>query len=475
MKPILLLILDGLGLNPNPKANAVEAAKTPNLDKLMSEYPTSSLITHGERVGLPPGQMGNSEVGHLNIGAGRVVMQDLSRINDSMQKGLIMSSQAGKDLIENGKNSSLHLVGLTSFGGVHSNASHLIAIAKAAAEQGVKNIYLHAISDGRDCPPSAALEDIAKIEKDLSALAEKFEAEIRIVDICGRYFAMDRDKRWERTEKSWNLLTAGKGQEAKGIEEALSKQYAEGKTDEFIEPAAFPNHVPISNQDSVLLFNFRADRMRQMSEVFLSGKDFEGFKNANPVQPKVLASLTEYDEDFDMPTVFPPEQIVNHLGHALETAGLRQLRLAETEKYPHVTYFLSGGVETELKGEERQMVASPRDVATYDLKPEMSVFEITDKLTSALESGETDVAIVNFANCDMVGHTGVFEAAVKAVEAVDQCLGKVLASLDKVGGQALITADHGNSEQMLDYETGEPHTFHTTYPCLLYTSDAADE
>jgi len=464
MKPILLLILDGLGLNPNPKANAVTAASTPNLDKLMKFYPNSTLITHGERVGLPSGQMGNSEVGHLNIGAGRVVMQDLSRINQAMNKGKILDSPAGKNLIENAKSSSLHLIGLTSFGGVHSNASHLISIARNAAEQGVKKIYLHAISDGRDCPPTAAAEDLTKIEEELSQVASDYKAEVRIVDLCGRYFAMDRDKRWDRTEKYWKLITTGQGSQEENPEHALKSQYKLDKTDEFIEPAVFPNHVPVSNKDSVLMFNFRADRVRQLSEVFLSGEAFEGFKNQSPLKPKFLASLTEYDEDFNMPVVFPPQQIVNHLGHALEQAGLSQLRLAETEKYPHVTYFLSGGVETELQGEQRQMVASPRDVATYDLKPEMSVFQITEKLISALESGNTDVAIVNFANCDMVGHTGVFEAAVKAVEAVDQCLGEVLSALENVDGQAIITADHGNSEQMVDYETGEPHTFHTTYP-----------
>ena len=477
MNPFVLLILDGLGLNPKQEGNAVFHASTPNLDRLLNDCPNSTLITHGERVGLPEGQMGNSEVGHLNIGAGRVVYQDLSRINASIKKKEILEGRVAESLISSAKEHSLHLIGLCSGGGVHSDAEHLVSLVETAAEKGVSKIFVHAISDGRDCPPNLAIRELVEIQKSLKEISERFQVEARIVDIIGRYHAMDRDNRWERTEKAWLLFTNGIGEQQATIEDALAKQYEAGIGDEFLEPICLPFHVAIEPESSVLFFNFRADRMRQLVTSFFAPvkQEFTGFKRPEFQAPKFICSLTEYDQDFQIPVVFPPEPIVNHLGVALEKAGVSQLRLAETEKYPHVTYFFSGGVEDQLKGEERRVVPSPRDVPTYDLKPEMSVEEVTDFLISTLRAGETKVAIVNFANCDMVGHTGSFEAAKQAVEAVDKCLGRLLDCLGEISGSALITADHGNSEQMIQYDTGEPHTFHTTFPVpiALYQTETS--
>ena len=465
-KPVVLIIRDGWGVNPGGAAtaeqdgNAVELGNTPFHDEvLLKDFPRGYLSASGMDVGLPDGQMGNSEVGHLNLGAGRIVYQDLTRINKCIADDELGANEVLKEAFAKAKGKRLHFLGLLSDGGVHSHQDHLVALASEAKAAGVEDIFVHAITDGRDTSPTGGKGYLSEVEEKLA------QSGARIATVIGRYYAMDRDKRWERTQLAWDAIVEGKGEQKSVLaSEAVAEQYEGDKTDEFLMPMIFEsaNERRVNDGDVVVFFNFRADRARQLSEAFLK-KDFDGFDTGG-VPDVHFVTLTEYDETYGCPVAFPPQTLENVLGEVVAAAGKTQMRIAETEKYPHVTYFLSGGVETELKGEERQMVASPRDVATYDLKPEMSVFEITDKLTSALESGETDVALVNFANCDMVGHTGVFDAAVKAVEAVDQCLGKVLNSLDKVGGQALITADHGNSEQMLDYETGEPHTFHTTYP-----------
>ena len=469
--PFLLAILDGLALNPNSKANAVALANTSTLDELFQKYPWTTLISYGERVGLPEGQMGNSEVGHLNIGAGRVVEQDLTRINkisDSKSFDTIpaFAKLAEKLTVSNG---ALHLIGLTSPGGVHSQLSQLISILHSCCSMGISKVFLHIITDGRDRPRDSALNDLVPLLDTVVELSSKYAStEIKIASIIGRYFAMDRDNRWDRTKKAYDLYVSGVGGKSENINSILKSSYDLQIFDEFIEPMCITsnNDGLIKDGDAIFFYNYRADRMRQIVSSFID-ESFSGFQRPNaPILCSVI-SMCEYDAEFKIDCMFPTIVIKNHLGEVISSNNLSQLRIAETEKYPHVTYFFNGGSEVILKGEIRIMVSSPRDVATYDKKPEMSAYELTDKLIELLDKNPVNAIILNFANCDMVGHTGNLDAAIKAVETVDKCLGIILTKLKNLGGSALITADHGNSDQMIDYQTQEPHTYHTMHPVPL--------
>lgn len=453
-RPVMLIILDGFGLREGTEGNAIASAKTPNLDRLFSSYPNSTLEASGMSVGLPEGQMGNSEVGHLNIGAGRIVYQDLTRITKSIIDGDFIKNPVLLDAILNAKtkNSSLHLMGLLSDGGVHSHNSHLYAILELAKKHDVKKVFVHAFLDGRDVPPKSALSFIADAEIKMKELGGEFAT------ISGRYFSMDRDKRWDRVEKAYDAMTSGIGEKAQSARLAVEKAYERGKTDEFVTPTVIgANGHVISDNDSVIFFNFRSDRAREITRAFID-KDFKEFrrkKNPNTY----FVCLTQYDETFNVPVIFPSESMKNILADVLSFHHLKQLRIAETEKYAHVTFFFNGGRETPVKGEERILVPSP-GVATYDMQPEMSAFPVTDEAVKAISSGRFDIIILNFANPDMVGHTGVFDAAVRAVEAVDKCIGILFEKVRASGGLLILTADHGNAEQMLD-EKGGIHTAHT--------------
>lgn len=476
-KPFVLAVLDGLGNNPNPRGNAVLAARKPVLDKLLATYPTTEIITCGKRVGLPDGQMGNSEVGHMNIGAGRVVMQELTRINDAVAEKSFGKVPVLQELFASMRaqpKAVLHFIGLVSTGGVHSHQDHLQALLLAAAEANVPSVSVHVITDGRDRPPTDSPKEVGELVDFIAQLRKRFPAcDIRITSIVGRYFAMDRDKRWDRTAKAYDLLTQGLGETFTEVVPALQKRIDAGKQDEFLEPLALKvdpeTRSPfIEDGDALMFFNFRTDRMRQLLSAFLGAKvGFDGFAKKRDPKLSRICTLTEYDARFPVDVCYKPFMVSNNFGEILSAQGLTQLRIAETEKYPHVTYFFNGGNEIANPGEERILVPSPRDVATYDLKPEMSAYGVTEKLLGFLESNSPDVIVVNFANCDMVGHTGSYEAAVKAVETVDTCLGRVLAAVESKGGSAIVTADHGNAEQMVDYVTGKPHTFHTLYPVPL--------
>ncbi len=457
---LLLMILDGYGLSENIEGNAIAAAVTPNLDKLFSNYPHSVLAASGETVGLPPAQMGNSEVGHLNIGAGRIVYQDLTRITKSVRKGDFFKNKTLLDAMKNVINhdSSLHLMGLLSDGGIHSHISHLYALLELAKEQGIQKVYVHAFLDGRDVPPKSALRYIEEVENKMKESVGEFAT------ISGRYYSMDRDKRWDRVESAYNAMTAGLGITSESASLAVKNAYARGETDEFVKPAVIlKNKKPvslISDNDCVIFFNFRSDRAREITRPFIDD-NFMYFKRR--LFPRThFVCLTQYDETFNIPVAFPPESLKNILAEVLSEHRLKQLRIAETEKYAHVTFFFNGGKETPVIGEDRILIPSPK-VATYDLKPEMSAFLVTDEVVKAIASGKYDIIILNYANLDMVGHTGVFDATVKAVEAIDQCIGRVLDVIKKVNGLLIITADHGNAEQMLD-ETGGIHTAHTSNP-----------
>jgi 2,3-bisphosphoglycerate-independent phosphoglycerate mutase len=461
MKTTLLCILDGFGLNPNPIGNAVHLAKKPVIDGLLQTCPHATLVTYGERVGLPEGQMGNSEVGHLNIGAGREVEQWLLKISRGL-KGTFLSDSPSysrfiSSLVPEGK---IHLVGLFSTGGVHSEKMHLSLLIERLTSTVKNDIVLHLISDGRDVSPHAFKDDLLQLIKDIST-----KPTVTIGSVCGRFFAMDRDKRWERVEKAYSAITSGKGTpvSASGLERAILDSYAAGVTDEFIEPLVTEG-CAFGAQDSVVFWNFRADRMREIVAA-IALPTFENFTRNAPVPPaeRVLC-FTDYDPTYKLPYLFEQGEIKNHLGEVVSNAGLAQLRIAETEKYPHVTYFLNGGIEEPYKGEERVVVPSPRDVKTYDLKPEMSAFGVTEEVVKGIRSEKYGLIVVNIANCDMVGHTGVLEAGIKAVETADTCLGQILAALKTVGGQALIIADHGNAEMMVNYSDNSPHTSHTTFP-----------
>ncbi|MEA3210123.1 MAG: 2,3-bisphosphoglycerate-independent phosphoglycerate mutase [Chthoniobacter sp.] len=460
-KPVVLIIRDGWGINPGGRAKAVEngdatlLAATPFHDHLYATYPQSTLSASGLDVGLPAGQMGNSEVGHLNLGAGRIVYQDLTRINKAILDGELATNPVLQDAFAKARGTRLHFIGLLSDGGVHSHQDHLIALARAAHDAGVADLLVHAITDGRDTSPTGGAAYLAQVEAGLAASGAK------IATVIGRYFAMDRDQRWERTKLAWDAIVLGRGSvSAQSPSAAVREAYAaEPRGDEFLQPLIFSHagEQRVRDGDVVLWFNFRADRARQLSVAFLK-PDFAGFDRE--VVPKVhYVTLTEYDETYGVPVVFGPQSLRHILGEVVSAAGLTQLRIAETEKYPHVTFFFNGGAEQPFAGEDRVIVPSPKDVPTYDFKPQMSAPEVTAKVVELLP--QYDLVILNFANPDMVGHTGVVGAGVKAVETIDGCVRQVVEKTLSLGGQLLITADHGNCETMRNPD-GSPNTAHTT-------------
>ena len=457
-KPLLLMILDGFGIAPK-EGNAIAAANKPNLDRLFASNPITQIGASGLDVGLPDGQMGNSEVGHTNIGAGRIVYQELTRITKAIEDGPFFENEAFLSAVENAKKngSALHLIGLLSDGGVHSHITHLYGLLELARRHGLTKVYVHALLDGRDVPPASGKDFVA-------ACAEKMK-EIgvgEIATVMGRYYAMDRDNRWERVEKAYSAMVYREGVQAADPVQAVADSYANDVTDEFVVPVVCEKGAPIQANDSVIFYNFRPDRAREITRTFVD-PDFSGFERKNGFFPLTYVCMTQYDAT--MPNVqvaFKPESLENTFGEYISQKGLKQLRIAETEKYAHVTFFFNGGVEKQYDGEDRILVKSPK-VATYDLQPEISAYEVTDKLVAAIGSGKYDAIILNFANCDMVGHTGVFEAAVKAVEAVDTCVGRVTDAVAAQGGVTLITADHGNADRMVD-DDGSPFTAHTTNP-----------
>ena len=465
-KLTMLMILDGFGENENDKANAVKLANTPNIDKLMKTCPTTEVYTSGLNVGLPDGQMGNSEVGHTNIGAGRIVYQELTRITKSIEDGDFFSNPELTKAIENCKryNSKLHVMGLLSDGGVHSHIRHLYAILELAKRKDFEDVYVHCFMDGRDTPPASGETYIAELEEKM-----KEKGVGKIATISGRFYAMDRDKRWQRVEKAYQALVNGVGEKATSSISAIESSYQKEVFDEFIEPTVIMNGenlvATIGEHDSVIFFNFRPDRAREITRTLVDN-EFNEFETKKDLDLYYVC-MTSYDET--MPNVqiaFRKEELKNTFGEYISSKGLTQLRIAETEKYAHVTFFFNGGEEKQYKGEERILVPSPK-VETYDLKPEMSAYEVTEKVLEAIQSQTYDSIILNYANPDMVGHTGSLEAAIKAIETVDECVGKVVEAVERQNGVLLITADHGNAEQMVDYKTGEPHTAHTTNPVPL--------
>lgn len=465
-KPLLLMILDGWGINSNPAHNAVALANTPNLTRLLSEYPHTRISCSGMAVGLPEGQMGNSEVGHLNLGAGRVVYQELTRVTKSILDGDFFTNPTLLDCIAKVKASGgrLHLSGLLSDGGVHSHNTHLYALLELAKREGLTEVYVHCLLDGRDTPPQSGAEYLAQLETEIGRIGVG-----TIATVMGRFYAMDRDNRWDRVEKAYNALVCGEGERRASAKEAIEQSYAAGVNDEFVVPAIVAENGTVNDGDGFILFNFRSDRAREITRA-IALEDFDGFERRCWPQLAGYVCLTEYDATFGLPIAFASSELNNILGGVLSDAGLKQLRIAETEKYAHVTFFFNGGVETPFQGEDRALIPSPKEVATYDQKPEMSAFQVTDKLLNLLDEELYDVIILNFANCDMVGHTGIEAAAIKAVEAVDACAGRVVAKVQEMGGGVLITADHGNAEQMAD-ENGEPFTAHTTNPVWLVLVD----
>lgn len=457
--PIALVILDGWGMGDvQDTYNAISQTDTPHMKLLSELYPSTTLTCSGEAVGLPEGQMGNSEVGHLNIGAGRVVYQELTRISKEIREGEFFTNPVLVEAVEKAKthDSALHLMGLVSDGGVHSHITHLYALLELAKRHDLKKVYVHAFLDGRDVPPSSGIEYIKALEAKIVELGIG-----SIATVTGRYYAMDRDKRWERVEQAYNAMVCREGEQAATASEAVLESYKLGKTDEFVAPTVIGGckDCGIKANDSVIFFNFRPDRARELTRVFID-ENFDGFARCGGRIPVHFASMTQYDETVVVPVAYKPQVLKNTLGEVFESAGLTQLRIAETEKYAHVTFFFNGGEEKPYQGEERILVASPK-VATYDLQPEMSAIEVTDKLVAAIKTGKFDLIILNFANSDMVGHTGVLDAAKKAVATVDTCVGRVVDAMRSQGGISLITADHGNAEMMLDHVTGEPFTAHT--------------
>lgn len=463
-KPVVLMVLDGYGLSDRQDGNAIAMAKTPVMDKLMAECPFVPGNASGLAVGLPDGQMGNSEVGHMNIGAGRIIYQDLTSITKAIEDGTFFENEELLAAIQNCKEhqSDLHLWGLLSDGGVHSHNTHLYGILELCKKEGLSNVYVHPFLDGRDTPPASGKDYVAELVEKMKEIGVG-----KVASLSGRYYAMDRDNRWDRVEKAYAALVYGEGEKASDPVQAMADSYEKEVTDEFVIPTVImENDKPVATvkeNDSVIFFNFRPDRAREITRAFCDD-DFKGFERRNGRMPLCYVCFKDYDESIPNKRVaFKKQSIVNTFGEYLAKLGKKQLRLAETEKYAHVTFFFNGGVEEPNKDEDRTLVNSPK-VATYDLQPEMSAPEVGEKLDAAITSGEYDVIIINFANPDMVGHTGVIEAAVKAVERIDQCVGSAVEAVKKVGGVMFICADHGNAEKMVDYETGEPHTAHTTNP-----------
>jgi 2,3-bisphosphoglycerate-independent phosphoglycerate mutase len=468
MKPLLLVVLDGFGLNPRKDGNAIAQQGIPQMDALEQQFPVSRLHTSGLAVGLPEGQMGNSEVGHTNLGAGRVVYQDLVRINRAIESGELFHDAVLRKAMKASK--TLHLLGLVSDGGVHSSQAHLNALVEMARREGVARVFVHAFTDGRDTSPSSGVRFIEDLEKYLSKQSSQDAMQAQVATVIGRYYAMDRDKRWDRVKRAYEAMVHGEGYKSKSGIEAVRESYARNEGDEFIQPTVIvkADGTPrgmIRDGDSVLFFNFRADRAREMTEVL-------AFDSQKFGAPKLAsyATMTEYDIKFGLPCAFSPDQPHEILPELVAATGAKQLRCAETEKYAHVTFFFNGGREVLFPGEERILVPSPRDVKTYDLKPEMSAEEVTQKLEAALQQGFGFV-LVNYANSDMVGHTGVMSAALKAVAKVDECVGRLWRAAQKAGMAMIVTADHGNIEQMVDYDTGEPFTQHTLNPVPIYLCD----
>lgn len=471
-KPTVLVILDGWGQSQGEKGNAITLANKPNYDYLLENYPYTTLESSGEAVGLPEGQMGNSEVGHLNIGSGRVVYQELTRINKAVREGTIKTNPVilGTMKYAKEKNKALHLMGLLSDGGVHSHITHLEALLKMAKELELEKVYIHAFLDGRDVPPKSALDYILPLEKKLEELQVG-----KIATVTGRYYAMDRDKRWERNALAYRALVDGEGLKATMAKMAVEQSYNLRVNDEFLEPTVIVDETgkPVGKvevEDALIFYNFRADRARQITRAFVDS-DFDGFVREKGYLNLHYVCMTQYDADIAAPVAFPPQNLENTLGQVLSSAGKKQFRIAETEKYAHVTFFFNGGVEEANEGEERILIPSPQ-VATYNLQPEMSAYQVNEKVVEKILSKEYDFILVNFANPDMIGHTGIIDATVKAVEVVDECLGNIFNAVREVGGSLIITADHGNAEAMEDDE-GKPQTAHSSNPVPLILADEA--
>jgi 2,3-bisphosphoglycerate-independent phosphoglycerate mutase len=459
-RPLVLCILDGWGERPMADDNAIELAQTPNWHQLMARWPHAHLQASEHYVGLPDGQMGNSEVGHTNMGAGRVVFQDLPRIDAAIAEGKLATMPALSTFIGKLKESggTAHLMGLISPGGVHSHQHQIVALARILAEAGVP-VAVHAFLDGRDTPPKSAAGHLGQFQDDTAGLNH-----LKVATVCGRYYAMDRDKRWDRVERAYGAIVAGDGKAAEDPIPAVEAAYARGETDEFVTPTVIAGYEGISDGDGVLIANFRADRVREIAAALLD-PNFSGFARAKRIAFAAALGLVEYSTELNcfLETLFPPDDLEDTLGEVISRAGLSQLRIAETEKYAHVTFFLNGGRETVFPGEERILVPSPK-VATYDQQPEMSASEVTNKVVEAITADRFDVIVLNYANTDMVGHTGRVDAAIKAVQTVDTCLGRLSEAVQDAGGTLVITADHGNAEMMRDPQTGEPHTAHTLNP-----------
>lgn len=456
--PVALIIMDGYGNGNTADANnAIQIAKTPVIDGLKQRFATTHINASGEFVGLPDGQMGNSEVGHTNIGAGRIIYQALTRITKAIKDGDFFENKALVSVAEAVKanGGALHLMGLVSPGGVHSHSEHLYGLLQFAKNQGIEKVYVHAFLDGRDVDPSSAAGYVADLQEKIDELGCG-----KIATLAGRYYAMDRDKRWERVQKAYDVIAKGEGVAADDAVEAVKASYAKDVTDEFVVPAVVGDYKGMNDGDGVIFFNFRPDRARELTHAFTDA-EFDGFPRKEV--KLAFATMTQFEEGLNVEVAYPPESITNTLGEVIAKNGMTQLRIAETEKYAHVTFFFNGGVEEPYEGEDRILVPSPK-VATYDLQPEMSAIEVTDKVVEAIKAGKYDFIILNYANGDMVGHTGVIEAAVKAVETVDTCVGRFVEAIREVGGEVCITADHGNADQMVDPETGAPFTAHTTNP-----------
>ncbi|MEN8213616.1 MAG: 2,3-bisphosphoglycerate-independent phosphoglycerate mutase [Pseudomonadota bacterium] len=472
IKPAVLLILDGWGLSDEVEDNAIAQARTPEMDRLASRYQHTTIKTSGAAVGLPAGQMGNSEVGHLNLGAGRVVYQEFTRVSRAIRTGSFYTNNTLTDAVDQAidGDAAVHIVGLLSDGGVHSHEEHIHAAVRLAVERGAPRVYVHAFLDGRDTQPKSAhrsIEEINRLFRELGGGS--------IAGIIGRFYAMDRDSRWDRVKEAYDMMTLGRAPHTAGdAATALEMAYARGETDEFVRATVIlqPHGEPVTMEDGdvIISMNYRSDRAREITRPFFE-QDFDEFERSSWPKLAALVTLTEYKHSFNLPVAFPPEKLPNGLGEHLSNLGLRQLRMAETEKYAHVTFFFNGGTDQPSEGEERILVPSP-PVKTYDLMPEMSAYELTDELVEVIEQEAFDVIICNYANTDMVGHTGKLDAAIEAVEAVDSCVGRVVEALLKVGGEALITADHGNAEKMLNRESGQAFTAHTTNPVpLIYVGN----